>query len=146
MQRGDALAATRSGSAPSTPNGPPAKRMRLSTGASPAVAYSDAGSPGSVMSQEDSRHQEALERQAQEAGETQWVLKASTPRSALSRPPLQIVSMSLADLDTGKEDGDAEDSLDAYRAETVSGRMTFGKVIKHKKALKEQGTSWTGWH
>ena len=71
-----AAAAEGRDSAPSTPTGPPAKRMRMSNGAATPVtpATSDRQRLAAAEAEEERQRSAVMDRLAAEAGETRWVL------------------------------------------------------------------------
>lgn len=117
-------------SAASTSNGPPAKKVRLSTDAStPSIAAtpSDHGTPPSV-SADDQRREDALARAAEKAGETRWVLSLQDPQLGF-RPSVMPVRQA------GFGVIDAEDSSDEEGEDIQPLRMQFGGGIKKKKKV-----------
>lgn len=117
-------------STPSTPDGPPSKRQRLSYGsnASPATPSSDQRAIQAALAEEELKRSAAVERQAAEAGESRWMLSVKQP--AIAAPAFRIVQASFADIDSTSsgddhEEGEYEESPAGKR---VAGRMSFGKV------------------
>jgi hypothetical protein len=128
MQRS---AAASPSSTPSTPDGRSAKRVRLSNGgcgnsSSPSTPSKHQLAIEAALAQEEQKRSNAIERQAEEAGESRWVLseRSTTP----SAPMLRIVHAGFAELDsTGAMD--EEDAVGvAPQVRQVAGRMVFGKV------------------
>jgi hypothetical protein len=128
MQR---AAASSPSSAPSTPEGPPSKRQRLSYGSngSPATPSSDLRAVQAALAEEELKRNLAVERQAAEAGETRWVLSVREPERAV--PALRVVQASFADIDAATAGDDIEEGEydeDSHAEKRVAGRMSFGKV------------------
>jgi hypothetical protein len=127
MQRS---AAASPSSNPSTPDGRSAKRVRLSNGgygnSSPSTPSKDQLAIQAALAQEEQKRSHAIERQAEEAGESRWVLS----EKSLGRPApmLQIVHAGFAELDSASA-MDEEDLIEpAPQVRQVAGRMVFGKV------------------
>ncbi|KAF2191780.1 hypothetical protein K469DRAFT_555982 [Zopfia rhizophila CBS 207.26] len=122
MQRSAAKAAT---SEPSTPNGPPSKRVRLSNGAS---APGTPGTPSdheviqAALAAEEKKRKEALEKAAVAAGETKWVLSFKDPQDGVRPEGMRVVQSGFAVID-----GEDDKSDEGVRP---VGRITFGKVVK----------------
>lgn len=112
-------------SEPSTPDGPPAKRVRLSNGTSAP------GTPGSLSerealstpTEEDRKREEALGRVAAQAGETKWVLSVQEARNSASPPGLRVVHAGFAIIDADDDDSEEEQK---------PARMQFGGGVKKK--------------
>jgi hypothetical protein len=111
---------------PSTPNGPPSKKARLSNG------NSAPGTPGtpdheilqSALAEEEKKRQQALDKAAQHAGETKWVLSYTDPLAGKRQESLQVTQAGFAELD--EEDSDAE-------VEVRPIRKQFGGGLKKKE-------------
>lgn len=131
MQR--AAASETKCSAPSTPDGPPAKRLRLSNdiGTLATPVLSDQQRLQAAQAEEDLQRSAVMMRLAAEAGETHWVLNVKEP--VVQNTPLNIVQTGFADLDS-LEDGSAEsreeEEDENAMARFVAGRMVFGQVSK----------------
>jgi hypothetical protein len=125
-------------STPSTPDGPPSKRQRLSYGnnASPVTPSSDQRAIQAALAEEEMKRSVAVERQAIEAGESRWML--SVKQSQIATPAFRIEQASFADIDSTNSDDDHEEGeYEQSPAEKrVAGRMSFGKVslVKCMKA------------
>ncbi|KAF2871161.1 hypothetical protein BDV95DRAFT_494539 [Massariosphaeria phaeospora] len=125
MQR----SASKSGSSgPSTPNGPPSKKMRLSNG-TPASATP--GSPSNratfqaTPSEEEKKRLDALDRAAEKAGETHWVLSFKETPNASKPPTMQVRHVGFAVIDAEAESEDEEN------AKPVT--MQYGGGLKKKQ-------------
>ncbi|KNG46094.1 zinc knuckle protein [Stemphylium lycopersici] len=119
MQR---AAAKSSPSSPSTPNGPPTKKARLSNGAS-AVGTSDQQILQSGLDAEEEKRQAALEKAAQHAGETKWVLSFKDPVEGKRQDAMTVRQAGYAEID-------AEDSSEEEEEEVKPIRMQFGGGVK----------------
>lgn len=119
MQR---AAAKSSPSSPSTPNGPPTKKARLSNGAS-AVGTSDQQILQSGLDAEEEKRQAALEKAAQHAGETKWVLSFKDPLEGKRQDAMRVRQAGYAEID-------AEDSSEDEEEEVKPIRMQFGGGVK----------------
>lgn len=129
MQRGNTTPAS-----PSTPAEPPAKKMRLSSGASKAAPASPAGvSPSTEKGSPDLGKGE------------QWYLSFKTPQTQVAPSPLRIVSAGFSALDAAdradqkkgkKEDEDEAEETDDEAAPKWAGRKSFGKF--NRKLERQQ--------
>jgi hypothetical protein len=130
MQRSAGKNAT---SEPSTPNGPPSKRVRLSNGTS---APGTPATPSVIVPQsaEGKRREEALARAAERSGETKWVLSFQDPRHANRAPAMQVRQAGFAVIDA------EDDSEDEEEQKPV--RMQFGGGVKKKQAVGWESFSW----
>jgi hypothetical protein len=114
-------------SSPTTPNGPPSKKARLSNGRSVP------GTPGTpdheilqlALAAEEKKQQEALDKAAQHAGETKWVLSYTDPLAGKRQESLQVTQAGFAELD--------EDDSDEEEAEARPIRKKFGGGLKKKE-------------
>lgn len=117
-------------STPSTPDGPPSKRQRLSYGsnASPATPSSDQRAIQAALAEEEMKRSVAVERQAAEAGESRWMLSVQQPK--IAPPAFHTVQASFAEIDSTVSDDDQEEGehTDSPAGKRVPGRMSFGKV------------------
>jgi hypothetical protein len=107
MQRSAHKAAA---SSPSTPDGPPSKRARLSNGRS---APGTPGTPDhqiiqSALAAEEKKRQEALDKAAQHVGETKWVLSYTDPLEGKRPESLQIQKAGFAEIDAADESDEEE--------------------------------------
>ncbi|KAH7071174.1 hypothetical protein BKA63DRAFT_568323 [Paraphoma chrysanthemicola] len=114
-------------SSPSTPNGPPSKKARLSNGRS---APGTPGTPDheiiqSAVIAEEKKRQEALDKAAQHAGETKWVLSFKDPLEDKRQNALQVRQAGFAEIDAGSDSDDSEEARPI--------RKTFGGGVKRKE-------------
>lgn len=115
-------------SSPSTPNGPPSKKARLSNG------QSAPGTPGtpdheilqSALAAEEKKRQEALEKAAQHAGETKWVLSFTDPLAGKRQESLQVKHAGFAEIDAVDESDEEEEEVRPIRKQ-------FGGGVKRKE-------------
>jgi hypothetical protein len=110
MQRS---AAKSTASSPSTPNGPPSKRARLSNGASApgTTGTSDHEILQSALAAEDKKRQEALDKAAQYTGETKWVLSFKDTLEGQQKTSLRVRQAGFAEIDAeGTSEDDEEDT------------------------------------
>ena len=117
---------------PSTPDGPPSKRQRMSNGGSAAStpgAPSDHEIMQTALALEEKKREEALARAYEHTGETKWVLSYNDPHAG-SRPPMMQVRQA------GFAVIDADDDSDEDEDKPV--RMKFGGGLKKKKAVRGQ--------
>ncbi|KAL5380613.1 hypothetical protein DPSP01_007677 [Paraphaeosphaeria sporulosa] len=118
-------------SEPSTPDGPPQKRMRMSNGGSAAStpgAPSDHEIMQSALAAEEKKREEALARAYAHTGETKWVLNYEDPHAGKRPPMMQVRQAGFAVIDA---DGDSDEE-----EEDKPIRMKFGGGVKKKKAVK----------
>jgi hypothetical protein len=125
MQRS---AAKNVAASPTTPNGPPSKKKRMSDGS--AVA-STPGTPDheilqSALAAEEKKRQEALDKAAQYTGETKWVLSYHDPMDGKREDALDVRQAGFAELDA---DDSSEDDEEPARPI----RMQFGGGVKKKE-------------
>ena len=125
MQRS---AAKNVAASPTTPNGPPSKKKRLSNG---AAAPSTPGTPDheilqSALAAEEKKRQEALDKAALYMGETKWVLSYNDPMDGKREDALDVRQAGFAELDA---DDDSEDDEEPARPI----RMQFGGGVKKKE-------------
>jgi hypothetical protein len=117
---------------PSTPNGPPSKKARLSNG------NSAPGTPGtpdheilqSALAEEGKKRQQALDKAAQHAGETKWVLSYTDPLAGKRQESLQVTQAGFAELD----ENDSEEE-----GEVQPIRKKFGGGLKKKEVCIQFG-------
>jgi hypothetical protein len=122
MQRS---AAKSTASSPSTPNGPPSKRVRLSSGGSAP------GTPGTpdheilqtALAAEEKKRQEALDKASQHTGETKWVLSFKDPLDGKRDDSLQVRHTGFAEID-------AQGSSEEDEEEVRPIRKQFGGGVK----------------
>jgi hypothetical protein len=121
-------------SEPSTPDGPPSKRMRMSNGGSAAStpgAPSDREIMQSALAAEEKKREEALARAYAHTGETKWVLNYNDPHAGKRPPVMQVRQAGFAVID-------ADDDSDEEEDRPI--RMQFGGGLKKKKAVRGQST------
>jgi hypothetical protein len=112
-------------SSPSTPNGPPSKKVRLSNGTS---APGTPGTPDheilqSALAAEEKKQQEALDKAAQYKGDTKWVLSIKDPLEGKRQESMKVRHAGFAEIDAEDESGEEE-------AEARPVRMQFGGGLK----------------
>jgi hypothetical protein len=115
-------------SSPTTPNGPPSKKARLSNG---QAAPGTPGTPDheilqSALAAEEKKRQEALDKAAQHAGETKWVLSFTDPLAGKRPEALQVQQTGFADIDAVDESDDDEEEVRPIRKK-------FGGGLKKKE-------------
>ncbi|PYI01141.1 hypothetical protein BO78DRAFT_25364 [Aspergillus sclerotiicarbonarius CBS 121057] len=123
MQRAAATNAAREASQPTTDDSKvstPPKRQRLSTGPidSPGTPQSDLDAISAALAEEEEKRREALARQAQDSGDTEWVLDYA-PAAQYAPPPFVV----------------ADGSLDADDDEIAGGRQTYGNFRRKKRTV-----------
>jgi len=136
MQRATAASPT---SSPSTPNGPPSKKQRLSSGAGPSTPSSDAQAMQEALAAEEFKRVQALERQAADAGETKWVLSYQDQRPKTQQAPMRIVTAGFSAIDSGitsRATVDQSDDDDAELAAKMQGRRSFGRFNRTIEVTK----------
>jgi len=116
-------------SPPTTPSGPPSKKQRLSTGSSPATPSADAQAVHEALAAEEQKRQEAIDRQAANAGETKWVLSYQDQKPKYKQSPMRIVSAGFSSIDAaGPARMAAEDEEeDSVVGSNYQGRKSFGR-------------------
>lgn len=115
-------------SSPSTPNGPPSKKARLSNGAS-AVGTSDHEIIQSGLDAEEAKREAALDKAAQHAGETKWVLSFKDPLEGKRQDAMKVRQAGFAELDAEDDDEDDEEDVKPIR-------MQFGGGVKKKADVR----------
>lgn len=126
MQRSAHKATT---STQSTPDGPPSKKKaRLSNGTS---APGGPGTPDheilqSALAAEEKKRQEALDKAAQHAGETKWVLSYTDPLAGKRPEALQVRQTGYAELDAADDSDDEEEEVRPIRKQ-------FGGGVRRKE-------------
>lgn len=110
-------------SSPSTPDGPPAKKARLSNGS--AVGTSDRDIIQSGLDAEEAKRQAALDKAAQHAGETKWVLSFKDPLEGKRQDAMNVRQAGFAELDAEDDEEDEEEEIRPIR-------MQFGGGVKKK--------------
>lgn len=131
-------------SSPSTPNGPPSKKARLSNG------HAAPGTPGtpdheiiqSALILEEKKRQEALDKAAQHAGETKWVLSFKDPMDGKRQETLQVKQAGFAEIDAADDSDDDEEEVRPIRKQFGGGlkkkevRYTPPSVKRHSLTLR----------
>lgn len=102
---------------PRTPDSPPSKRQKLS-----AAPPSDLQLIQAVLTEEEEKRQKAIERLAEEAGETKWVLSTVNGEEGNAIGGLRVAKAGYSDIDQG-----------AWRPAVV-GRRSFGKFNRGLEA------------
>ncbi|KIW07290.1 uncharacterized protein PV09_02142 [Verruconis gallopava] len=138
MQRAAATEANTS--TPSTPNGPPTKRIRLSNSnsATPISELSDQQRLEKTRAEEELQRNAIIERLAAEAGETRWVLNVKEP--AVETRPFTVVQTGFADLDSAENDDQGSEDSEEGEESTVrfvKGRMVFGQIKQAERESAE---------
>lgn len=133
MQR---AAAKSSPSSSTASNGPPAKKARLSSGA-PASGTSDQEIIQSGLDAEEARQQAALDRAAQHAGDTKWVLSFQDPLEGKRQDAMKVRHAGYAEID-------AEDDSEEEEEDTRPVRMQFGGGVK-RTDVRITWLSWFLW-
>jgi len=123
-------------SSPSTPNGPPSKKVRLSNGHS---APGTLGTPDhailqSALEADEKKRQEALDKASQHTGETKWQLSFTDPLEGKRQEALQVRHAGFAELDAdvSSEEEEAPQPM----------RRQFGGGLK-KKAVRQTSRKCT---
>ncbi|PWY70316.1 hypothetical protein BO94DRAFT_477374 [Aspergillus sclerotioniger CBS 115572] len=120
MQRAAATNAAREASQPSTDDSKvstPPKRQRLSTGPTDSpTPQSDLDAISAALAEEEEKRKEALARQAQDSGDTEWVLDYAP--AAYAPPPFVVADGSL----------DADD-------DDAGGRQAYGNFKRKKRTV-----------
>ncbi|KAJ4346431.1 uncharacterized protein N0V89_010360 [Didymosphaeria variabile] len=118
-------------SEPSTPDGPPSKRMRMSNSGSAAStpgAPSDREIMQSALAAEEKKREEALARAYAHTGETKWELSYKDPYAGKRAPMMQVRQAGFAVIDADNDSDEEEEDKPI--------RMKFGGGLKKKKAAK----------
>ncbi len=115
-------------SQPQTPNTPPSKRQKTHASPSTAAPPSDLQLIQAALYDEEEKREKAIERLAEEAGETKWVLSTTKGEAGDGKPAFRVMTAGYADLDQ-----------EACWPATV-GRRSFGKFnreleVGHVKIL-----------
>jgi hypothetical protein len=115
-------------SSPSTPNGPPTKKSRLSNGVS-AATTSDYEIIQAALVAEEEKRQVALDKAAQHVGETKWVLSFIDPLEGKRQDSMDVRQAGFAEID-------ADDDSEEDEEETRPIRMQFGGGVKKKADVR----------
>jgi len=129
MQR---AAAKSSPASPATPNGRPTKKARLSNGA--GVGTSDQEIIQSAVDAEEEKRQAALDKAAEHAGETKWVLSFKDPLQGKRQDTMEVRQAGFAEIDAEDESEEEE--------EIKPVRMQFGGGVKKAEVGYDQ--AWLG--
>ncbi|KAF2685192.1 hypothetical protein K458DRAFT_337168 [Lentithecium fluviatile CBS 122367] len=128
-------------SSPSTPNGPPAKKVRLSNGTSAPgtpTTPSDRSTPQFPTTAEDKKREEALARAAEASGESRWVLSFKDPLHGHKTPAMQVRQAGFAVIDADEDSDDEEE-------EQKPVRMQFGGGLKKTNGVRQRGRTSNGY-
>lgn len=126
MQR--AAAAASPSSSPSTPNERPSKKQRLSNGSAIATPSSEARAIEEALAAEELKRQQAIDRQAAEAGESRWVLSYQDHKPKNAQPPIEIVTAGYGAIDGfSQQQRQATDIQNTPTRPDIRGRRSFGK-------------------
>ncbi|KAF2024121.1 hypothetical protein EK21DRAFT_118087 [Setomelanomma holmii] len=125
-------------SPPSTPNGPPSKKARLSNGRS-APGTPDHVIIQSAIDAEEKKRQEALDKAAQHAGETKWVLSFKDPLEGRRQDSLQVKHTGFAEIDAGSEGEASEEEARPIRKKFGGGVKKKDKPATFEKAEQSEG-------
>lgn len=125
MQRS---AAKKVASEPSTPTGPPSKKVRLSNGGS-AHGTADQQILQTALAEEEKKQLEASDKAAQYKGETKWVLSVQDSLDSKRQNSMQVRQAGFAELDAEDESESEEENLRPIR-------MQFGGGIKKKADVR----------
>lgn len=151
MQRA-AASAPASSPTPTTPDEPSPKRQKLGADTPPSSTIptsTDLRAIQAAVAAEQAKREEALERQAREAGETKWVLsfRAEERDGGAEggdggwRGALRVMSASYSGLD--HESGSVEQDEGSFRPAAVVGRRSFGRF---NRALEVSGIILVGYN
>ncbi|KAF2841156.1 hypothetical protein M501DRAFT_989710 [Patellaria atrata CBS 101060] len=143
MQRSAASTTSPSSRSPSTPAGPPSKRIRLSNGTgAPTGTTSHYDAVQTAVAAEELKRSQAVERQAVESGETRWVLSFQEPDES-PKAGLQVVTAGYAAIDGTIHDSYGYDHENIPRTSGLEGRRSFGKFNKalEKKQYRASSSS-----
>ncbi|KAB8360827.1 hypothetical protein FH972_024561 [Carpinus fangiana] len=139
MQRGAASPTTSNAS-----DSPSTKRAKLNNGSPQATRAADQEAIQAVQAQEDAKREAVLEKLAEEAGDTKWVLQTH----ASAKPSLRVFNAGYGAIDrraitneaTGNEDSEDDDEEQHDNKSQVAGqafgRKSYGKF--NKKIEKQQ--------
>jgi hypothetical protein len=144
MQRA-AASAPASSPTLTTPHEPLPKRQKLNADSSPSTPSADLRAVQAAVAAEEAKREEALERQAAEAGETKWFLSfrpevTDGVGSALGngdgngRGALRVTRASYSGLDHESVAMDHDEGT--FRSAAVVGRRSFGRF---NRALEVSG-------
>ncbi|CAO2647066.1 Nn.00g079880.m01.CDS01 [Neocucurbitaria sp. VM-36] len=126
-------------SSPSTPNGPPSKKARLSNGRS-APGTPDHEILQSALLAEEKKRQEALDKAAQYTGETKWVLSYTDPLDGKRQDTLRVRQAGFAEIDAGDDSEEEEEESKPIRMQFGGGvKKKADKPVPFEKAEDSQG-------
>ena len=87
-------------SQPHTPDAPPPKRQKISAAPAPTAApHSDLQLIQAALTEEEERREKAVEKLAEEAGETKWVLSTADGEEGSVVGGLRVAKAGYADID-----------------------------------------------
>lgn len=115
---------------PSTPNGPPSKKVRLSAGGSAPGTPNSPSGVATPQSADERRREEIEARNAERLGETKWVLSFQDPFPANRKPKMQVREAGFAVIDA-EDDSEEEEEQRPIR-------MQFGGGVKKKPAVRRE--------
>jgi hypothetical protein len=141
MQRSAAKAVSNSPASPSTPGGPPSKRVRLSNGTASPATPSDHEVIRAALEAEEKKREDALEKATQNSSDTKWVL-CFQDNEAQKANAMQVQHVGFGELDEGNSESEGE---------IRPSRMSFGGGLRKKKddardtaKSEEENTSSSG--
>ncbi|KAH9859327.1 hypothetical protein IAQ61_011108 [Plenodomus lingam] len=113
---------------PSTPNGPPSKKVRLSNGGSASSRPNshDHEILQTALAEEERKRQEASDKAAQYSGETKWVLSFQDGLHGRRQESMKVRTAGFAEIDAENDSDEEEDQV-------RPARMQFGGGIKKKE-------------
>ncbi|KAI4211882.1 MAG: hypothetical protein LQ351_005373 [Letrouitia transgressa] len=123
MQRAAASSSGSPTSSEQTPDTPPSKRRKIVSASSETNQFSDFHALQAAADVEEKKRAEAIDRLAENAGETKWVLSyfGAEGMSADGNKGLQVLAASYSDIDLEGSNTKTTDSL---------GRRSFGRFNK----------------
>ncbi len=133
MQR---AAASSPSSRPETPEEHPAKRQKLADHMPRSNSSSDLKAVQAALAADELKRQEALDRQAVEAGDTKWILNFTEAPNYTSASELTIISAGYNAVDSRRlpiADSDEVQQENYFSSLPVTGRKTFGNFSTIKE-------------
>ncbi|KAL9044278.1 MAG: hypothetical protein Q9214_002570 [Letrouitia sp. 1 TL-2023] len=133
MQRAAASSSGSPTSSEQTPDTPPSKRRKISSAPSEINQFSDFHALKAATDAEEKKRAEAIDRLAENAGETKWVLSyfSAEGTSSDGNKGLQVLAASYSDIDHEGSNTRATDSL---------GRRSFGRFNKDLEKQQKGNT------
>lgn len=138
MQR--AAASSPTASSPQTPELPSPKRRKTENGSTPTKfdvdALADKRAIQAAIASEEAKRQAALEKQANDAGDTRWVLsfeeQERAANGARKEKPLRVVQIGWGAIDSNRDQVKYEEESEEEEEErpAMVGRRSFGKFNK----------------